>query len=35
MRAFLARFDYDGKDPDIVGRPDPRIVQRGIDAVGD
>jgi polyphosphate kinase len=35
MRYFLARFDYDGKDPDIVGRPDPRIVQRGIDAVGD
>jgi len=35
MRAFLARFDYEGKDPAVVGRPDPRIVQRGIDAVGD
>jgi len=35
MRAFLARFDYEGKDSDLVGRPDPRIVQRGIDAVGD
>ena len=35
MRAFLARFDYDGKDAEIVARPDPRIVQRGIDAVGD
>jgi polyphosphate kinase 2 len=35
MRHFLARFDYDGKDPDVVGQPDPRIVQRGIDAVGD
>ena len=35
MRAFLARFDYDGKDSEIVARPDPRIVQRGIDAVGD
>ena len=23
MRAFLARFDYDGKDADIVGEPDP------------
>jgi len=35
MRAFLVRFDYEGKDSDLVGRPDPRIVQRGIDAVGD
>ena len=35
MRAFLCRFDYEGKDADLVGRPDPRIVQRGIDAVGD
>ena len=35
MRSFLARFDYDGKDVDVVGRPDPKIVQRGIDAVGD
>jgi polyphosphate kinase 2 len=35
MRAFLARFDYDGKDDDVVGEPDPRIVQRGIEAVGD
>ena len=35
MRAFLARFDYEGKDSDLVGRPDPKIVQRGIDAVGD
>jgi polyphosphate kinase 2 len=35
MRSFLARFDYEGKDVDVVGRPDPKIVQRGIDAVGD
>jgi polyphosphate kinase 2 len=35
MRYFLSRFDYDDKDSDIVGEPDPLIVQRGIDAVGD
>jgi polyphosphate kinase len=35
MRAFLSRFDYDGKDLEIVGEPDPKIVQRGIEAVGD
>jgi polyphosphate kinase len=35
MRAFLSRFDYEGKDPEVVVDPDPLIVQRGIDAVGD
>jgi polyphosphate kinase len=35
MRAFLARFDYEGKNPEVVAQPDSRIVQRGIDAVGD
>jgi polyphosphate kinase 2 len=35
MRAFLSRFDYEDKDPEVVGSPDPAIVQRGIDAVGD
>ena len=35
MRAFLSRFNYTGKDADIVGAPDPKIVQRGIEAVGD
>jgi polyphosphate kinase len=35
MRHFLSRFDYDGKDAEIAGQPDPLIVQRGIDAVGD
>jgi polyphosphate kinase len=35
MRAFLSRFDYAGKDADVVGEPDQKIVQRGIEAVGD
>ena len=35
MRHFLARFDYDGKDEAAVGVPDPLVVVRGIDAVGD
>jgi polyphosphate kinase 2 len=35
MRYFLSRFDYDGKSADVVGKPDPLIVQRGIEAVGD
>ena len=35
MRAFLARFEYEGKDAAVVGQPDPLIAQRGIDAVGD
>lgn len=35
MRYFLSRFDYEGKDVRVVGTPDPLIVQRGIDAVGD
>jgi polyphosphate kinase 2 len=35
MRAFLHRFDYEGKDPAVAVAPDPAIVQRGIVAVGD
>ena len=35
MRYFLSRFDYEGKDPEVVGTPDPLLVQRGRDAVGD
>jgi len=35
MRHFLARFDYEGKDVDVVGSPDPLIVRRGIESVGD
>jgi polyphosphate kinase 2 len=35
MRHFLTRFEYPGKERDIVGLPDPLIVRRGIEAVGD
>jgi polyphosphate kinase len=35
MRHFLAQVDYEGKDPDVVGVPDPALVIRGRDAVGD
>jgi polyphosphate kinase 2 len=35
MRHFLSRFDYDGRDPEVVGQPDPLIVKRGIESVGD
>jgi polyphosphate kinase len=35
MRYFLAQFDYPGRNPDVVGRPDPLLVRRGIEAVGD
>ncbi|WP_172836319.1 polyphosphate kinase 2 [Microlunatus soli] len=31
MRYVLDRFDYDGKDPEIVGHPDPQIVGRAAD----
>ncbi len=35
MRHYLQQFEYDGKDHEVVGRPDPLIVKRGIEAVGD
>jgi polyphosphate kinase 2 len=35
MRHFLSRFDYEDKAPDVVGEPDPFIVARGRDAIGD
>ena len=35
MRYFLDQFDYEGKNVEIVGKPDPLLVQRGIIAVGD
>ena len=35
LRHFLTQFDYAGKNADIVGEPDPLLVKRGIDAVGD
>jgi polyphosphate kinase 2 len=35
MRAFLSDVEYDGKDHEVVGSPDPLIVSRGITTVGD
>ncbi|WP_409483650.1 polyphosphate kinase 2 [Arsenicicoccus dermatophilus] len=35
MRYFLNKFDYDGKDGDVVFAPDPQIVRRGRDTVDD
>jgi len=35
MRHFLSGLEYDGKDAAVVGAPDPLLVTRGIDAVGD
>ncbi|MEO4038855.1 polyphosphate kinase 2 [Micrococcaceae bacterium Sec6.3] len=35
MRYFLTQFEYEGKDHEVVGEPDPLIIRRGRDAVGD
>ena len=35
LRHFLHQFDYPEKDPQVVFAPDPKIVRRGKDAVGD
>ena len=35
MRAFLNQFQYEGRDNSVVHEPDPLIVKRGRDAVGD
>jgi len=35
MRAFLSKVEYEGKDPEVIGQPDPLIVSRGIETVGD
>ena len=35
MRHFLSLFEYDDKNHEVVGTPDPQIVKRGRDAVGD
>ena len=35
IRYFLSQFEYDDKDHEVVGTPDPLIVRRGRDAVGD
>jgi polyphosphate kinase 2 len=29
MRYFLSQFEYEGKDHEIVGKPDPKLVMRG------
>ena len=31
MRFFLAKFDYDDKDEELVGEPDPQIVGRALE----
>ena len=35
MRHVLASVDYDGKDADVVGAPDPKIVGRAADLFED
>ncbi|OYO19681.1 polyphosphate kinase 2 [Enemella evansiae] len=35
MRAYLSQFDYPDKNEAIIGQPDPKIVRRGREAVGD
>ena len=35
LRLFLSLVDYEGKDPEVVLRPDRKLVGRGRDTVGD
>ncbi|MFT4088598.1 MAG: polyphosphate kinase 2 [Gordonia sp. (in: high G+C Gram-positive bacteria)] len=35
MRHVLSLHDYDGKDADLVGEPDPLIVSRAADTIGE
>ncbi|NNG19765.1 polyphosphate kinase 2 [Naumannella sp. ID2617S] len=35
MRAYLSQFDYPDKNHQVIGKPDPKIVRRGREAVGD
>jgi polyphosphate kinase 2 (PPK2 family) len=35
IRHFLNQFDYEGKDESVVFDPDPKIVLRARDTVGD
>jgi hypothetical protein len=35
MRAFLHRFAYEGKDPEVVFTPDGKLVGRARDALTD
>ena len=31
MRHLLSKFDYDDKDEEVVGEPDPQIVGRALE----
>jgi len=35
MRYYLSQFEYEGKDHSVLAEPDPLIVQRARDTVGD
>jgi len=35
MRFFLRQFEYEGRDDDVIGTPDPRLVMRGKHLVAD
>ena len=35
MRYVLSKFEYTEKDHELVGTPDPKIVKRGRDQIGD
>ena len=35
MRYILSKFEYTNKDHELVGEPDPKIVLRGRDQIGD
>jgi polyphosphate kinase 2 (PPK2 family) len=35
LRLFLSLVDYEGKDEQVVLKPDDKLVQRGRDAAGD
>ena len=35
MRYILSKFEYTNKDHEVVGEPDPLIVKRGRDQIGD
>ena len=35
MRYVLSKFEYTGKDHEVVGQPDPLLVKRGRDQIGD
>jgi polyphosphate kinase 2 (PPK2 family) len=35
LRLFLSLVEYEGKDEQVVLQPDPLLVQRGREAVGD